>query len=167
MIALVVDAGIATTTDLGQIRCATQGISKFICHVAALRELGSVECQRSSVLRVKVHIVTVGANSGARAQEGGCDCGRVHVHHHIRVQVQGPGKLHLKVCVGPKPYVLAILERKDPRCKNRLFLFFKLCHHRQLLWIYSLTRGLHDLRKRVFRDGTETETDTQTDKHCD
>ena len=44
---------------------------------------------------------------------------------------------------------------------------FLLCHYRPILRILSLTRGLHDLRKWVFRDITERHTHTQTDRHDD
>ena len=39
---------------------------------------------------------------------------------------------------------------------------WKLCHHRPTLWICSLTRGLHDTWKWVFRDITNTQTDIVT-----
>ena len=42
------------------------------------------------------------------------------------------------------------------------FFFWKLCHHRPILGIYSLTRGLHDTRRWVFRDLTDTHTDRRT-----
>ena len=44
-----------------------------------------------------------------------------------------------------------------------LVFFFKLCHPRPILGTRSSTRGLHDLRKWVFRDGTDRHTHTTTD----
>ena len=40
--------------------------------------------------------------------------------------------------------------------------FWKLCHPRLILGTRSSTRGLHDLRKGVFRDDTDRHTHTHT-----
>ena len=45
--------------------------------------------------------------------------------------------------------------------------FWKSCNHRPILGIHSLTRGLHDLLKWVFRDGAGRQTDRQTCKQTD
>ena len=45
--------------------------------------------------------------------------------------------------------------------------FWKLCHHRQILGICSLTRGLHVTRKWVFCDITNIHTDGHRDSMTD
>ena len=43
----------------------------------------------------------------------------------------------------------------------------KLCHCSPILAIRPLTRSFYDLRKKVFRDVTDRQTNKQTDGHSD
>ena len=49
-------------------------------------------------------------------------------------------------------------SKKILKKRTHFFFFFQLCHRRPILGIGYLTRGLHDTRKWVFRDGADTQS---------
>ena len=51
--------------------------------------------------------------------------------------------------------------------KKHALCFWKICHHRPILGTCSLTKGLDNLCKWVFRDGADSQTNKQTKKQTD